>query len=61
MTQTNYKQIIENIINKQELLNDWEFDFISNVNDWHVLQEKPISEKQQEIILKINRKYICKR
>ncbi len=58
----NYKNIINNIVKlSQEQLNDWELDFISSVYDWHILQEKNLSDKQKEIIIKINRKYICQR
>lgn len=58
----NYKNIIENIIKlSQEKLNDWELDFISSVYEWHVLQERNLSDKQKEHIIKLNRKYICQR
>ena len=58
----NYKNIIENIIKlSQDKLNDWELDFISSVYEWHVLQERNLSEKQKEHIIKLNRKYICQR
>lgn len=62
MTTLNYKNIVENIISHaQDKLSDWELEFISNVYDWHVLKDRPLSEKQQEIVLKINRKYVAER
>jgi len=53
----NYKSILERIVNiSQDKLNDWELEFISNVYDCHVLQNRNLSEKQKEIILRINKK-----
>ena len=50
----NYKSILERIVNQdQEKLNDWELEFISSVYQWHVLDNKNLSEKQKKIILKI--------
>lgn len=58
----NYKNIIENIVKlSQDKLNDWELEFISSVYEWHILQERNLSDKQKEHIIKINRKYICQR
>lgn len=58
----NYKNIVENIVKlSQDKLNDWESDFISSVYEWHVLQERSLSDKQKEHIIKLNRKYICQR
>jgi hypothetical protein len=58
----NYKNIIENIVSlAQEKLNDWEMEFIANVFNWHILEKKNLGEKQKEIIVKINRKYISQR
>ena len=57
MTDKNYKSIIERIVKLyQEKLNDWEIEFISSVYDWHILKDKKLSDKQKEIILKINAK-----
>ena len=62
MVEYNYKNIIENIVKlSQDKLNDWELDFISSVYEWHILQERNLSDKQKEHIIKINRKYICQR
>jgi hypothetical protein len=53
----NYGAIIERIVNTaQERLTDWELDFISSVYEWHILNGKKLSEKQQEMIIKINRR-----
>ena len=58
----NYENIINNIVKlAQDKLNQWEFDFIVNVYDWHIQQGNGLSEKQKETIVKINRKYICQR
>ena len=55
----NFKSIIERIVELyQEKLNDWEIEFISSVYDWHVLKNNKLSEKQKEIILKINGKML---
>lgn len=48
----NYRSIIDNIVNSQDKLNDWEIEFISSVYQ----QNYEFTEKQKEIILKINRK-----
>ena len=62
MVEYNYKNIIQNIVNlSQDKLNDWDLDFISSVYEWHILKEMPLSDKQKEHIIKINRKYICQR
>jgi hypothetical protein len=54
-TQKNYKAIIKRIVDtSQEKLNDWEIEFISSVYDWCVIKDNEPSEKQANIILKIN-------
>lgn len=59
MTDKNFKSIIERIVKLyQEKLNDWEIEFISSVYDWHILKDKKLSDKQKEIILKINGKML---
>ena len=53
----NYKRIIGNIVNLwQDKLSFWELEFISSVFEWHIMNEKPLSKKQKEIIIKINRR-----
>lgn len=57
MPEYNYSAIIKRIVNtSQEKLNDWELDFISSVYDWHILKDGKLSDKQKEIIHKINNK-----
>lgn len=57
--QKNYKAIIERIVNHhQEKLDDWELEFIASVYDSHVMGDRMLSEKQKEIILKINRELL---
>ena len=52
-----HKAIIENIIDhNSDRLNEWEPSFIQSVYEWHVLNDKPLSSKQESIIIKINRK-----
>lgn len=57
----NYKQILENIMTRSDELNDWEVNFIASIHDWLILQDKPLTDRQKETVIKINRKYICKR
>jgi len=60
--QTNYGNIIQNIVDfSQESLSNWELEFIASVYEWHITRKKNLSEKQKQIILKINRKYIAQR
>ncbi len=57
MTEYNFTAIIKRIVNQhQEMLNDWEVEFIASVYDWHVLKYRALSDKQKDIILKINGK-----
>jgi hypothetical protein len=54
----NYPGIVDNIIEFcSDKLNDWESNFINNLNEW----KGEYTEKQQAMILKINRKYLCRR
>ena len=57
MTEYNFVGIIKRIINQhQEILNDWEIEFIASVYEWHVLKSGKLSDKQKKIILKLNGK-----
>ena len=59
MKEKNYPLIVEKIVEEyQEHLNDWELQFISSLYDWVVTLGRPPSDKQKEILLKINRKRI---
>ena len=59
MIERDFKSIINRIVNYgQEKLNDWEIEFISSVYQRHFLDDKKLSQKQEEIILKINRKLL---
>ena len=53
----NYKFIVNRIVETaQDKLNDWELEFISSVYEWYILKDKKISQKQKDIIIKINRR-----
>jgi len=46
MTEYNFVGIIKRIINQhQEILNDWEIEFIASVYEWHVLKSGKLSDK----------------
>lgn len=62
MNEVDYISIIKRIINfNQEKLTDWELEFISSVYDNNVLKGYNLSDKQKEIIIKINRKMLTER
>ena len=53
----NHGAMIETIVDQyQEYLNDWELEFIAKVYQWHVLDNKPLSKRQKDVIVKINGK-----
>jgi len=53
----NYKFIVNRIVKTaQDKLTDWELEFISSVYEWYILKDKIISQKQKDIIIKINRR-----
>jgi len=55
----NYKAIIERIVDRyQDELSTWELEFISSVYQWHILDNKFLSDKQKDTILKINGKML---
>lgn len=55
----NYNSIIERIVKTSlDKLNDWELEFISSVYEKALLQNRNLSDKQKEIILKINHKIL---
>ena len=59
MKEINYKSILERIVQtSQEKLTDWELEFISSVYNQHVLKDFNLSDKQKNIILKINGKIL---
>lgn len=61
MESMNFTAILERIIELSiDDLNDWEFAFISDAYDRHVLEGKKLSDKQKDCILKINRKILNK-
>ena len=54
-----YKAIITRIVKTyQDQLTDWEIEFISSVYDQHILGERGLSEKQKDVIIKINAKML---
>ena len=54
-----YKAIITRIVKTyQDQLTDWEIEFIASVYDQHVLGERGLSEKQKDVIIKINAKML---
>jgi hypothetical protein len=61
MTKTyNYPSILENIVNtSKDKLNDWELQFVSNVYN-RTLKGQGLSKKQEDTILKINRKCLSR-
>ena len=62
MNEVDYISIIKRIVNfNQEKLTDWELEFISSVYDNNVLKGYNLSDKQKEIIIKINRKVLTER
>lgn len=62
MTELDYISIIKRIVNfYQEKLTDWELDFISSIYNNNVLKGYNLSDKQKEIIIKINRKMLTER
>ena len=59
MNELDYISIIKRIVNfHQEKLTDWELEFISSVYDNNVLKGYNLSDKQKEVIIKINRKML---
>lgn len=62
MNEVDHVSIIKRIVNfNQEKLTDWELEFISSVYDNNVLKGYNLSDKQKEIIIKINRKVLTER
>lgn len=59
MNQPDYISIIKRIVNfHQEKLTDWELEFISSIYDKNVLKGYNLSDKQKEVVIKINRKML---
>lgn len=53
-----FRNILQNIIDlKSDELNDWESDFVNSL----FVQSWPLTDKQKDIILKLNRKYLVDR
>jgi len=50
-------KIVSDLIDFMGNMNDWEYNFIETITDW-LEEKKPISDKQYEVILKLESKYL---
>lgn len=56
---TNFEAIIQRLSEfHMEQMTGWEIDFINNMYDWHVFQEKSLTMAQKNKILSINRRVL---
>lgn len=56
MTEKNYKAILERLIGvHQENMSMKTLEFVSSIYQWYIIDEKPLTDNQKSVILKINR------
>jgi len=58
MEEKDYPGIIQRVIKYQEALTDWELDFITSLYSRVIDKNIPPTEKQAEVLLKIQRRVI---